>query len=102
MGHGLTTPQVLPYYPDVSQRPQCNHHQDASTYLVANAIVGVTVASVVTIIVLQKSRVPDTSGLAARGRDTHAAGRLGENLSKNESMVDVVLLGDVVDGVVLD
>lgn len=102
IGHGSTTPQVLPYCRSVSQRPQCNHHQYTSTYLIANAIVGVTVASIVTIKVLQESRVPDTSGLAASGGDTHAAGRLGENLSKNESMVDVVLIGNIVDGVVLD
>lgn len=101
IGHGSTTPQVLPYCGGVSRRPQCNHNQDASTYLVANAVVRLAVASVVAIIVLQESRVPDPSGLAAGGRDTHAAGGLGENLSKNESVVDVVLIGNVVDGIVL-
>lgn len=73
-----------------------------STYLVANAIVRLAVAGIVTIKVLQESRVPDTSGLTTSGGNTHAAGRLGQNLSKNEPMVDVVLIGNIVDGVVLD
>lgn len=71
-------------------------------HLIANAIICLAIASVVAIVVLQETRVPNSSTLATRCRYTHATRRFCQDLGQDVSVINVVLIGNVVNGGILE
>lgn len=69
------------------------------TVLVVHAVVSIAVAGVVSVEVLQQTRVPDAGRWATGSGDSNAAGRLRQDLGQDVAMIDVILVGDVVDAV---